>query len=33
MLGPDKAVALLTVRGAAFDDVVIVPQVTGNDLG
>lgn len=32
MLGPDKAVALLTVRGAAFDDVVMVPQVTGDDL-
>ena len=32
MLPPDRAVALLTVRGTAFDDVVIVPQITGDDL-
>jgi type IV secretory pathway TraG/TraD family ATPase VirD4 len=33
MLPPDRAVALLTVRGTAFDDVVMVPQITGDDLG
>jgi len=32
VLRPDHAVALLTVDGAAFDDVVRVPQITSDDL-
>ena len=31
-LAPDQAVALLTVDGAAFDDVLSVPQLTDDDL-
>jgi len=31
-LAPDQAVALLTVDGAAFDDVLSVPQLTEDDL-
>ncbi len=31
-LKPDQAVALLTVDGAAFDDVLYVPQLTDDDL-
>ncbi len=31
-LGPDQAVALLTVDGTAFDDVLSVPQLTDDDL-
>jgi len=31
-LRPDHAVALLTVDGAAFDDVIRVPQITSDDL-
>jgi type IV secretory pathway TraG/TraD family ATPase VirD4 len=31
-LDPEFAVAMLTVGGMAFDDVVKVPQVTGDDL-
>jgi len=32
-LAPDQAVALLTVDGAAFDDVLRVPQLTEDHLG
>jgi len=31
-LAPDQAVALLTVDGTAFDDVLSVPQLTDDDL-
>jgi len=31
-LAPDQAVALLTVDGSAFDDVLSVPQLTDDDL-
>jgi len=31
-LAPDQAVALLTVDGAAFDDVFSVAQLTDDDL-
>jgi len=31
-LAPDHAVAMLTVGGHAFDDVVWVPQLTTDDL-
>jgi len=31
-LGADQAVALLTVDGAAFDDVLSGPQLTDDDL-
>jgi len=31
-LRPDHAVALLTVDGAAFDDLIRVPQITSDDL-
>jgi hypothetical protein len=31
-LAPDHAVALLSVGGVAFDDVIRVPQLTGGDL-
>jgi len=31
-LAPDQAVALLTVDGTAFDDVLLVPQLTVDDL-
>jgi len=33
VLSDDQAVALLTVNGTAFDDVLWVPQVTGDALG
>ena len=32
-LTPDQAVALLSVDGSAFDDVLLVPQITSDDLG
>ena len=31
-LSADQAIALLTVDGAAFDDVLSVPQLTNDDL-
>jgi hypothetical protein len=31
-LTPDQAVALLSVDGTSFDDVLRVPQITGDDL-
>jgi len=31
-LSPEHAIALLTVNGSAFDDVIRVPQITTDDL-
>jgi len=31
-LAPDQAIALLTVDGSAFDDVLSVPQLTDDDM-
>ncbi len=32
VLAPDKAIALITVNGIAFDDVIAVPQLNNDDL-